>query len=326
MYLTSYTTKSDDSASKQTIGDLVNAYAKDKGPPKSNFGLLKSLARQQLQNKSTGSYEATALLMGYPCVYSSDRTQTISVGLADFRRRRLKPSKAADLEALNPESSLGLFCNNFTDTYYPARPDELEGWCLMDLFSWFEYSRNDPRKAKKKRKRATKEDGSDVADDAAEEEEDGEEEENDGESEDVLQLLGRTEDDFQECDDEDGVPSTKKVYELKDNLGFLKRRARQKLATTPGIRFGMAYDESRQENNCFSMIQLFVPYRGEPEEVLKKNPSVEGEEFPTWLAAFEHYQASFVKMNTFHERLVEMNKIREAAAKLEQEGMELRNR
>ncbi len=64
MYLTSYTRKSDDSASKQPIGDLVNAHINNKGRPKSNFGLLKSLARQQLQNKWTGSYEASALPMG----------------------------------------------------------------------------------------------------------------------------------------------------------------------------------------------------------------------------------------------------------------------
>ena len=67
----------------------------------------------------------------------------MGVGLPEFRRRRLKYDKMADLEALD-EGHTDLFYNNWIDTYYVARPADLENYSLHRLFTNFDHCKQKP--------------------------------------------------------------------------------------------------------------------------------------------------------------------------------------
>jgi hypothetical protein len=225
MYLTSYTTKSDDSAPKGAIKDLIDAHSVSSGEKRSNTSVLVSLGRIYMRNHVIGGFEGSVRLKGLPMVYCSERIENLSVGLPEYRKRKLLPSKVADLQKLDPNSTHGLFANNFTDNYYRARPNSLEDWSLMDVFSWFDRIPEKPKEKTRKKKKTGQ---------TTEEAEDSEVEEQEYVTEDVLDLLGSTED-FHDSSEPKGLPPPGTILELQNDLGFLKRRTKPRLATTPGI-------------------------------------------------------------------------------------------
>ena len=134
-YVTGYVTK----AEKSHIQDIWEEI-KDSGDV---YKSLFKLGVRTLSSREVGLYEATDLLLGDHLCEKSDAVVWVPAKMPHKRSRRLKAH--SDLIALgesDPESE-DIFLDNLLSTYYPNRPDKLEGMCLHDFVATIDYYHKD---------------------------------------------------------------------------------------------------------------------------------------------------------------------------------------
>lgn len=132
-YITKYTTKSE----KLKTQDLWQAVNKSC----SLNGQMLSLTLRLLRSREVDVYEVCDKLSGHPLHKSNVLIDFLYTNDKKNRRRHFIDKQ--QLDELDPSSG-HFFKNNFVDTYYPRRPDELDDKSLYYVFSWYNYQRERP--------------------------------------------------------------------------------------------------------------------------------------------------------------------------------------
>ena len=107
---------------------------------KSLYSKLWSFGVRSLRYRECGLYEAADLLLGNHLCEKSDTVEWISVEALSKRKRRVKNFGVVKSLVETTPDSCEIFENNFVDTYYPQRPDELEECCLYDFKKYYKFN------------------------------------------------------------------------------------------------------------------------------------------------------------------------------------------
>ena len=126
-YITNYITKAEKNATKKLWDDCNRS--------KSLRSKLKSFALKNLKARECGIYEVCDKLLGFPMYRFSSKVTFLSTMPKNLRKRMLKNKRL--IEKL-PANSTNIFHDNFLDSYYPNRPNELEHMSLFKFVSWYE--------------------------------------------------------------------------------------------------------------------------------------------------------------------------------------------
>ena len=91
------------------------------------YSKLWSIGVRSLCSRECGLYEASDLLLGDHLYGKSQTIKWVYVSQPHNRKRRLRDhSKLVEIQQRNPNST-DIFEDNLVDTFYPERPDEIEG-------------------------------------------------------------------------------------------------------------------------------------------------------------------------------------------------------
>ena len=143
-YVTSYITK----AEKSHLHELWD----EVGSSESLYSRLWSFGVRSLRNRECGMYEACDILLGDHLTEKSQTVQWVAADQPHKRKRRLRNhEKLKELCESDPDS-VSIFNDNLIDTFYPARPDDLEDVCLYDFVKWYVFSGVDSAGKRKYRK------------------------------------------------------------------------------------------------------------------------------------------------------------------------------
>lgn len=102
----------------------------------STAGSSWSFGIRALRSRECGLYEASDLLLGDNLCSKSVTVVYVDVSRPHKRSRRLKDLK--DMAECDPESE-DIFEQNLYNDYYPKRPSELDGLCLFDFLSNYDF-------------------------------------------------------------------------------------------------------------------------------------------------------------------------------------------
>ena len=143
-YVTGYITK----AEKSYLHELWD----EVGSSESLYSRLWSFGVRSLRNRECGLYEASDILLGDHLTEKSQTIQWVAADQPHKRKRCLRNhDKLQELCESHPDS-VNIFDNNNIDTFYPARPAELEDVCLYDFIKWYTLSEVDSAGNRKYRK------------------------------------------------------------------------------------------------------------------------------------------------------------------------------
>ncbi|KAG2191489.1 hypothetical protein INT47_013266 [Mucor saturninus] len=236
-YVMDYINKSDRGMSKA----MEEIYVNHKNNPDTNStDMLRSLAAQYYNSSEISAQEAAYNLLGIRMVESSTVTIFVPTSRPTNRTHILKSQE--ELAKLNPDST-NCFVPGLTD-HYTNRPDCLEDINLAQFAAYYEISRKSP---KKKRNTSQKENDGD--------------DNNDSNFSDI-NLPDVSSEDGPSLDTLLGGPAGK-VYVLKNDSGFLTRRAKSKV-----IRYYKFNLEKEPSEFFRSLIMLYKPWRDEEKELL----------------------------------------------------------
>ena len=124
-YVTGYVTKAE-RANMQDLWQEVSSH-------QSIYSKLWSFGVRSLRSRECGLYEASDLLLGDHLCGKSETVKWIDVSQPHNRKWRLKDhSKLVQMQQ-NDANSTNLFEDNLVDTFYPCRPNDMEGVWLYDF-------------------------------------------------------------------------------------------------------------------------------------------------------------------------------------------------
>ena len=126
-YITAYLTKAEFGNSNElwnTINKSMNVYS-----------MFKSIALKYLKNREIGIMEGCLKLLGFKYYEFSQNIIWLNSYLKQDRRRKIITQKELENLVEKDPNSNKFVLNNMIDSYYPARPDNLENMCLYDFAS-----------------------------------------------------------------------------------------------------------------------------------------------------------------------------------------------